>query len=438
MQQKKPADDPRPSFDLRSEDLSEILGTPPSWLVRYGTLTVLLVFGLLLLAGWMLKYPDVITARVVFTTEIPPVEIVAQSDGYIDTLFVRDGSQVTEQAPLLVLRNNADWSDVQRLEAQLLQMEQIKSGAEWAQLVPLPATIRVGELRDSYAAFLQQFELFRFGKSSRTAATNANVGTVKQQIAQLERSIKLDEASQKKAATQLTTARELLDRQKTLLDEGLISRMEYEREKNRYTDAERAYDTYTESVTRKRGDISSLQRSIGVVQFDEKADASTAEGRLRMSISNLRSALDLWKQRYLLVAPIAGEVSLSKFFAEQQYVKQGEPVLTVVSGDNTSQITGRCLLPIAGSGKVQKGQRVIIKLDNYPYYEFGTLSGSVVSKAPVPKDNAYPVSIQLAGTTTNFNRTIGFQQQLQGTAEIITAERRFIQRIVDQLFASSQ
>jgi multidrug resistance efflux pump len=437
MAQNKPDTDDYSKMDYRSEDISEILGTPPSWLVRFGTLTVLLAFGLLLLAGWMLKYPDVITARVVFTTGRPPVDIVAQTDSYIDTIFVQDGDTVQAGTPLMLLKNSAEWDDISRFEAQLVQLEQMASAAEFAQVNPLPATLRIGGLRSDYALFLQQLEALKFGKSNRTAATSANVGAVQSQISQLQNSIKLDEANQKKSATQLQSARDMLERQKKLLDEGLISKVEFEREKNRFAEAERVHDAYSESVIRKRTEISGLQRNIGVVKFDDKTDANTADSRLRATISALRTGLDQWKQQYLLTASILGVVSLSKFFAEEQYVKAGEPVLTIVSFED-SQIVGRSLLPIAGSGKVAKGQRVIIKLDNYPHYEFGALHGVVLNKAPVPKDNAYPVTIGLTGVTTTLNRSIEFQQQLQGTAEIVTADRRFIERIVDQLFASTR
>ena len=46
--------------ELRSEEVQEILGTPPGWLVRWGTMVVLLGFGLLCrfriayLVGWMI------------------------------------------------------------------------------------------------------------------------------------------------------------------------------------------------------------------------------------------------------------------------------------------------------------------------------------------------------------------------------------------------
>ncbi|MBK6931427.1 MAG: hypothetical protein IPH12_11375 [Saprospirales bacterium] len=75
--------DDREYVELRSEEVQEILGTPPGWLVRWGTLIVLLCFAALLGVAAIISYPDVIEARVVVTTAVPPVDVVARTDGNI-------------------------------------------------------------------------------------------------------------------------------------------------------------------------------------------------------------------------------------------------------------------------------------------------------------------------------------------------------------------
>jgi hypothetical protein len=40
------------------------------------------------------------------------------------------------------------------------------------------------------------------------------------------------------------------------------------------------------------------------------------------------------------------------------------------------------------------------------------------------------------GLKTSYQREIPFEQQLQGKAEIVTDEKRFLQRIYEQVFAA--
>ena len=46
----------RENPELRSEDVQEILGTPPHWLVRWGTTVVLAGFVMILCAAWFIRY----------------------------------------------------------------------------------------------------------------------------------------------------------------------------------------------------------------------------------------------------------------------------------------------------------------------------------------------------------------------------------------------
>jgi HlyD family secretion protein len=112
-------------------------------------------------------------------------------------------------------------------------------------------------------------------------------------------------------------------------------------------------------------------------------------------------------------------------------------VFTVVP-DNEQEIIGKVILPIAGAGKVEVGQRVNIKLDNYPYMEFGLLEGKITNISLVPISNEkgryYTAEIKLINNlVTNYKRELQFNQEMQGIAEIITKDRRLIERLVEPL-----
>jgi hypothetical protein len=83
------------------------------------------------------------------------------------------------------------------------------------------------------------------------------------------------------------------------------------------------------------------------------------------------------------------------------------------------------------SGKVKTGQKVNIKLANFPYTEFGMLTGKVKSISLVPDQGKYFVEIELTnGLKTNYNKQLPFFQEMTGTAEIITEDMRLIERII--------
>ena len=88
------------------------------------------------------------------------------------------------------------------------------------------------------------------------------------------------------------------------------------------------------------------------------------------------------------------------------------------------------------SGKVKKGQKVIIKLENYPSEEWGSLEGSIESISEVPKqgeENQYTVYIGVSSLSTSYGKQVEFKQEMQGTAEIILEELSILQRIFYQV-----
>ncbi|MBE9491968.1 MAG: HlyD family efflux transporter periplasmic adaptor subunit, partial [Bacteroidetes bacterium] len=140
--------------------------------------------------------------------------------------------------------------------------------------------------------------------------------------------------------------------------------------------------------------------------------------------------INIWEQNYLIEAPITGSASFNKFWAENQNVIIGEKVISIVPYDSTN-IIGKMLMPIRGSGKVKTGQKVNIKFFNYPYMEFGMVTGIIKNISQIPANNTYAVEVTFPeGLTTNYGITLNFNQQMKGFGEIITDDIRFLVRII--------
>lgn len=92
-------------------------------------------------------------------------------------------------------------------------------------------------------------------------------------------------------------------------------------------------------------------------------------------------------------------------------------------------------IPSINSGKVISGEKVLIKLDNYQYQEFGMLEGRVQNVSLTPdKDGNYYVDVLLPkGLKTSYNKQLPFDKELKGNAEIVTKDLRLIDRFFFQI-----
>lgn len=422
-------------LEYRSEEVQEILGTPPSWLIRWGTAVVFFLFVCLIGLAWFLKYPDVLTAEALITTTTPPVDVVTRTEGRILQTMVQDRQTVQQGDILAVMQNPASYEDVLNLGMSVQAWQ--NSSLDSLKTIQPVQNLTLGEIQDEYADFLQQLDFFKLGKYSGSASFQSNVGAIQAQISQLEQSIQFDQKGLKRTADQLKSAEEYYQKQKKLYEEGITSQLDFERERTKLADIERQRDIYEENILRKRNEIIALKSSINTASFGQQSTSSSATSRLQASLSTLRSSIEQWKQNYLLVAPVSGKVSYSNV-NEQQFVQQGKALMSIVP-PSSGQIVAQISLPMAGSGKVDDGQKVLIKLDGYPYQEFGAVQGKIESKSLVPQNGRYLIIATLAVDNQNqlvtlTGKKVEFQQKLSGVAEIITNEKGFLERILERNF----
>ena len=100
------------NIELRSEEVQEILGEVPAWILRRGiTLTAIIVV-VILLGSAFFKYPDVITSSVVLTSTNPAISIVAKSSGRIQHLYINHNQYIDKGSYLAVIENSAKPHDV--------------------------------------------------------------------------------------------------------------------------------------------------------------------------------------------------------------------------------------------------------------------------------------------------------------------------------------
>jgi multidrug resistance efflux pump len=418
--------------ELRSEEVQEILGTPPSWLVRWGTFLLFLSVACLVGVTWYVQYPDVLEARVQISSAMPPVEVVARADGNIQSFFVSDGQQVNVGQVLGVLQSTAQYAHIQSLDSVVNMLQNLDATAK--KTVSIPKGLELGELQGDYANLQQHMEVYQFSSNDKSANDAGRVTGLRQQKLNLQKRLRLNESQRAKAQNELELEQKQFERQRTLYSEGFISLSELQTYQRKLKETERNLEAMRNTDIEVQGEINSIEASISGVQFGTKEEATSTIIKVNESVTNLYAALEKWKQTYLITAPMEGKISLNaKIFSAQQYVRSGDLVLTIAPLQN-ADVSGKLDLPIQGSGKVKPGQKVIIYLDNYPYEEFGTLQGTVMSKSALLKDNMYTIQLSFEnGLKTNRNIDIPFEQSLQGKAEIVTDTRRLFTRLFDKM-----
>ncbi|MNE70369.1 Hemolysin secretion protein D, plasmid [compost metagenome] len=90
--------------------------------------------------------------------------------------------------------------------------------------------------------------------------------------------------------------------------------------------------------------------------------------------------------------------------------------------------------PALNSGKIQVGQEVNIRLTNFPDSQYGMLNGKIknISLTPDEEGNLRIDVVLPRRLETSYNKTIPFQQEMSGSAEIVTEDLRLTERLLYQ------
>ncbi|MDO8366308.1 MAG: HlyD family efflux transporter periplasmic adaptor subunit [Saprospiraceae bacterium] len=418
--------------DLRLNDREQIqylLGNPPSWMMRYGITVMAGFFMLILTLSYFIRYPDIIEAKVILVTANPPIRILAKSSGPVSELLVSDQQQVKAGQVLAVIANSADWKDVILLESWL-------STAHTNSAV-LPSELQLGALQDAYSTFTQHWKDYQYFYEHNGVAEK--IAFLQKQIEQIN-ALNVSLVKQKLILSEeFVFAEKEINRKRQLHSSQVIADVEIEMAEKTFLQQKRQLESTEAASLQNQMQIRQIESQINDLQQSKGDDSVGKALTLDEDLRRLQSAVEEWKQNYLVLAPISGKVSFSKIWSVQQSIGAGEEIMAVVpnelQGENKSNIVGKATLPATNAGKIQSGMRAIIRLDGLPAQEYGSLEAEVAHIALLPQKDEYLLDLNIsdARLTTTYGKQIAFRQEMTGQVRIITEERRVVERIFDRL-----
>jgi hypothetical protein len=420
----------RRNIKLRSEEVQEILGHVPNWMIRWGNTLFLALILMLLFITWFVKYPDVISSEVMVTTSFPPEKIYAKSTGKFEVFLTNEDKNVSENEILAVIENSASYKDVLLLKSITdtitFDHDQFSFPIE-----KLPFLI-LGDITTSFSQFENDYSEYILNNklTPYKSETFANRMSVIEAKGRLQILLSQKNLNQK----ELEFKEKDLNRSKKMFTQGVISAKEKEQKEIEFLQSKRSYKGLEASISQIRELISNSAKNLEGTSIKKTQNDTRLKKKAIQSFLYLKKAIKDWEKQYALTSSINGKVSFLSFWNKSQTVKTGELIFIIIPNKNNSFI-GKIKAPAANSGKIKKGQRVQIKLLNYPSDEFGELNGKVLSISKIPNlEGNYLIDVELPqDLKTTYDKKIAFRQEMKGTADIVTEDLRLIERFFYQL-----
>ncbi|MGK7893859.1 MAG: HlyD family secretion protein [Xenococcus sp. (in: cyanobacteria)] len=414
---------------------------PPSFLLKWGTLVFVLFFVLVLLFASVLKFNEVVDAQILITSENPPVNLFSRQRGKLVFLNFRQGQQVDKDEVLAVIENPSRYEDVIYLDS-MLAVSELRYMSLPALYSDFPSDLELEvDLHKSYQNFLEAYRKYLiYLELDEEAAESQNIGM---RISRQRRQIGFKKNQLTTLNRNLRIAYRKVERQKQLLEKGVISDQEYELVLQEFNAARNESNRIRQELEELYVDTLSLYNLNQKASNRNYISGSAYYSDLQLSKQALEAQIKQWENNYALISPLAGNVTVFDVWNKYQNVNEGEHVITVVPKES-ERLIGKCKVPIRNSAKIEKGQQVVIKLENYPYQEWGMVKGFVRSISNTPKKEEisyYSVYVDIDELKTTYGKNIEFKQEMFGSAKIILDETSLLERIFYQfrgLWSNSQ
>ena len=412
-------------IELRSEEFQEVLGSVPHWILQWGITILAFVVVILLIGSAIIKYPDVLSSQVELTGSTPPAVVVSHASGKLKELFVADNQRVKAGEYLAVIDNPAKTEDVILLKNYL--------SSEELSIVNCQLSIfQLGSLQASYSAL--RTALHEFQEYRRLLYYPQKIAMTKERKIQYEKQYTVLLNQKKLTEELLDLVQSKFFRDSVLNVKGMISNEEMENTRSAYLQSLLAQENIQSSLNSMQIQIGQLEESLLDTNHQDIEMLNGLQRRIQSLISQLQAEIQTWELSYVIQTPIDGRITFTNYWVENQNVVAGSPVFTIVPDESLS-IIGKAMLPIVRSGKVKQGQKVNIRLQNFPENEYGILRGTVesISLAPVQTGEIAYYSVEISlneGLTTTYKKELPWLPNMQGQADIITEDLSLLERLI--------
>lgn len=409
-----------------SEEMQDIISAPPSWLIRWGMALLLVMLLIMVSLSALIHYPDVIKTQLKINSLNAPKPLVTKISGKLVKLLIKDNQKVAREQSLAYLESTADHDQVLLLLELARQMQQKIYSEQLFSLESMtqPLTLQFGELQAAYQNFYQSYLAFK---------ASVGKGFYLEKRAFLQRDLE-----------DIKTQRKYITTQKSLREK------EYDLAKQEYEVHQKLTEQKVETpMELRKQEASLLSRQYPLQQAETdllnnstsyaaktkelaELDNQINEEKLKFTqaLNSLISDIELWKSKYVVSASQPGIVAFTGSLQVNQFIEANTELFYI--NQERPSFFGEMPVPQYNMGKIQTGQEVLIKLNSYPYEEYGIIHGKIDHITDIPvKDSVFYARVNIgAAGLSKLKRPVHLKNGMTASAEIITENASLLTRLL--------
>ena len=418
------------NIEVLNEEIQEILGTPPGWILRFGTLIFFIVIVVLIWLSYWIQYPDVVVSEIIVSFNDPPSKLISPKSGYLNKLHAVHNQKVKKGQLLISYNSEANYQDVLSLYEKLLQVKQTNQSTILS--LSFSENYSIGELQKYLFQFLDKQNQYSLRVKGISEVTNKS--DKQKQISSLENGIEYSTNLRDNLAVQIENTQIQLKNEEAMVKMDKLSQSELNKTRDKLTVLSSNLNATEAEIKDKQFKISNLKSDLVNLSVSSEKGREVALSEMNAAFVQFKSNVSQWISSHLIISPTDRAIQVTnKFLKSGQYVNKDEPLLIIIP-PQSNMMKGIMNVPFNESGNIKRNQLVLVRLNSYPSSKFGIIQGKVASSSSIALEEdgklVSPVTVYFEnGLVTTTGYKVSTKKELSGMARIITQNKRFIQRL---------
>jgi len=417
------------NINLREEYYKDIYNMKPKWWMHWGISVVFIILSIILLLGYYIKYPDVIKSEFRLSTNKPSITLPISHGYQIKKIFKNNNARVNTNDHLILFENDSKYQDVILLEKELKMFSFNKDSILLFFDKYLNENLQLGStIEHNWISFSNK--LLEYYKIKKLNFYKYQIAFIKNELSkqyQLKNHYLQLIVTDKKQGVLLEKK---IETDSILFSKGIISEMNFNIKRSNSLETIKNLQQNKLALKRINLEIARLQNTINNFGSDEIENLLSTKLGIRKSLNKLLSSIELWKRKNLLISPISGKLSFIQDINPGGFYEGNVLTISPLGKNYYASIQ----IPLVGAGKVKKSQHVILKLNDYPYREYGVIEGELNELNSIPGENFYlgKVSLNTKNKST-YGKHIELRENMTGICNIITNDRSVLGRVFEKV-----
>lgn len=402
------------NIEVLNEEIQEILGTTPGWIIRFGNLIFLIVIVVLIWLSYWIQYPDVVVSEIIVSFNDPPTKLISTKSGYLNKLHAVNNQKVKKGQLLISYNSEANYKDVLFLYEKLLLVKQ----TDQSSILSLSFTdnYSIGELQKYLYQFLDKQKQYSLRVKGISEVTNKS--DKQKQISSLENGIEYSTVLRDNLAIQIENTQIQLKNEEAMVKMDKLSQSELNKTRDKLTVLSSNLNATEAEIKDKQFKISNLKSDLVNLSVSSEKGREVALSEMNAAFVQFKSIVSQWISSHLIISPTDGTVQFTnKFLKSGQYVNKDEPLLIIIQ-PQSNKMKGIMNVPFNESGNIKRNQKVFVRLNSYPASKYGIIQGKVASSSSIALEEngklVSPVTIYFEnGIVTNTGYKVSTKKNFQ-------------------------